>query len=133
MFSYFTIAQANKVLPTIIKKFEYALAKKNDVAKIDQELQAILSTTNKLEDYITLKQKLNSAITKLYQALEDLESTGVMVKSLDEGLLDFPSKKFDKEIWLCWKYGETVIKFWHDQDSGFQGRKPISVSNESLV
>ena len=133
MFSYFTIAQANQVLPTIIKKFEYALAKKNDVAKIDQELQASLSLTNKLEDYITLKQKLNSAITKLYQALEDLESTGVMVKSLDEGLLDFPSKRFDKEIWLCWKYGETVIKFWHDQDSGFQGRKPISVSNESLV
>ena len=133
MFSYFTIAQANQVLPTIIKKFEYALAKKNDVAKIDQELQASLSTTDKLEDYVILKQKLNSAITKLYQALEDLENTGVMVKSLDEGLLDFPSKRFDKEIWLCWKYGETVIKFWHDQDSGFQGRKPISVSNESLV
>jgi len=133
MFSYFTIAQANQVLPTVIKKFEYALAKKNDVAKIDQELQASLSTTNKFEDYITIKQKLNSAITKLYQALEDLESTGVMVKSLDDGLLDFPSKRFDKEIWLCWKYGETVIKFWHDQDSGFQGRKPISVSNESLV
>jgi len=133
MFSYFTIAQANQVLPTIIKKFEYALAKKNDVAKIDQELQASLSTTDKLEEYVILKQKLNSAITKLYQALEDLENTGVVVKSLDEGLLDFPSKRFDKEIWLCWKYGETVIKFWHDQDSGFQGRKPISVSNESLV
>ncbi|KAG2474607.1 MAG: hypothetical protein NPMRTH4_280024 [Nitrosopumilales archaeon] len=103
------------------------------MAKIDQELQASLSTTDKLEDYVILKQKLNSAITKLYQALEDLENTGVMVKSLDEGLLDFPSKRFDKEIWLCWKYGETVIKFWHDQDSGFQGRKPISVSNESLV
>ena len=133
MFSYFTITQANQVLPTIIKKFEYALAKKNDVAKIDQELQANLSTTNKLEDYVTLKQKLNSAITKLYQALEDLESTGVVVKSLDEGLLDLPSKRFDEEIWLCWKYGETKIKFWHDQDSGFQGRKPISVSTESLV
>jgi hypothetical protein len=133
MFSSFTITQANEVLPTIIKKFEFALAKKNNVAKIDQELQASLSTTNNLEDYITIKQKLNSAITKLYQALEDLESTGVVLKSLDEGLLDFPSKRFDKEIWLCWKYGETEIKFWHDQDSGFQGRKPISVSNESLV
>jgi len=133
MFSYFTIAQANQVLPTIIKKFDDALDKKNVVAKIDQELQSSLSTNNKLEDYITLKQKLNSAITKLYQALEDLESTGVVLKSLDEGLLDFPSKRFDKEIWLCWKHGETEIKFWHDQDSGFQGRKPISVSNESLV
>lgn len=133
MFSYFTIVEANNILPDIIKKFEYTLAKKNEVAKIEQQLQISLSATNKFEEYVTLKQKLNAAITKFYQALEDLENTGVVVKSLDEGLLDFPSRRFDEEVWLCWKYGETEIKFWHEKDSGFRGRKPISVSNESLV
>jgi hypothetical protein len=100
MFSYFTISQANEILPTVIKKFEYALAKKNDVVKIDQQLQISLSTTNNFKEYVTTKQKLNSAVTKLYQAIEDLESTGVVVKSIDEGLLDFPSKRFEEEIWL---------------------------------
>jgi len=133
MFTYFTIAQANEILPTVIKKFEYALAKKNEVAKVEQELQMNLSETNTFEEYGKLKQNLNSTITKFYQSIEDLESTGVMIKSLDEGLLDFPSKHFDDEVCLCWKYGETEIKFWHDKDSGFKGRKPISVSNESLV
>lgn len=133
MFSYFTISQANEILPTVIKKFEYALAKKNDVVKIDQQLQISLSTTNNFKEYVTTKQKLNSAVTKLYQAIEDLESSGVVVKSIDEGLLDFPSKRFEEEIWLCWKYGEIEIKFWHEKDSGFKERKPISVSNESLV
>jgi len=80
-----------------------------------------------------LKQKLNTTILQFYQAIEDLENTGVVIKSLDEGLLDFPSKHFDEEVWLCWKFGETEIKFWHEKDSGFTGRKPISVSNESLV
>ena len=47
--------------------------------------------------------------------------------------IDFPSKRFDEEVWLCWKYGETEIKFWHEKDSGFMGRKPIEVSDESLV
>jgi hypothetical protein len=133
MFSYFTIAEANKVLPVVVKKFEYALAKKNDIQKIEQQLQMSLSTTNSFEDYVKIKQHLNSAVTKFYQALEDLESTGVVVKSLDEGLLDFPSRRFDEEVWLCWKYGEKEIKFWHEKDTGFKGRKPISVSNESLV
>ena len=133
MFSYFSIAQANEILPTVIKKFEYVNAKKNELAKIEQQLQISLSTTNNFEEYVTLKQKLNSAITKFYQAVEDLENTGVVVKSIDEGLLDFPSKRFDEEVWLCWKYGEKEIKFWHEKDSGFRGRKPISVSNESLV
>ncbi|QUC65250.1 DUF2203 domain-containing protein [Nitrosopumilus sp. K4] len=133
MFSYFTTSEANQALPDVIKKFEFALAKKNDVSKLEHELQISLSTNNKFEEYVTLKQKLNSAITKFYESVEILESTGVVVKSIEQGLLDFPSKRFDEEVWLCWKYGETEIKFWHEKDSGFMGRKPIEVNDESLV
>ncbi len=133
MFTSFTIQTANEILPAVIKKFEFALAKKNEVSKTEQELQVSLSTINNFEEYVTLKQKLNTTILQFYQAIEDLENTGVVIKSLDEGLLDFPSKHFDEEVWLCWKFGETEIKFWHEKDSGFTGRKPISVSNESLV
>ncbi len=130
---YFTIKDANKVLPDVIKKFEVALAKKNEIAKLDQELQMSLSVSNNLETYIPLKQKLNTAITEFYAASEILEKTGVVIKSIDQGLLDFPSKRFDEDVWLCWKHGEKEIKFWHDLDSGFMGRKPVEVSDESLI
>jgi len=133
MFSFFTTNEANAALPDVIKKFEYSLAKNNEVKKIEHELQVSLSTTNSFESYVTLKQKLNSAITKFYESVEILENTGVVVKSIEQGLLDFPSKRFDEEVWLCWKYGETEIKFWHEKDSGFMGRKPIEVSDDSLV
>ncbi len=133
MFSYFTKNQANTALPDVIKKFEFAMAKKNDIAKLEQELQMSLATTNTFEEYVSLKQKLNSAITKFYESVEVLENTGVVVKSIEQGLLDFPSKRFDEEVWLCWKYGETEIKFWHEKESGFMGRKPIEVSDESLI
>ncbi|ABX12835.1 DUF2203 domain-containing protein [Nitrosopumilus maritimus] len=133
MFSFFTTNEANEALPDVIKKYEYALAKQNEVKKLEQQLQMSVSTTNSFEEYVTLKQQLNSAITKFYEAVEILESTGVVVKSIEQGLLDFPSKRFDDEVWLCWKYGETEIKFWHEKDSGFMGRKPIEVSDESLV
>jgi hypothetical protein len=133
MFSFFTTNEANTALPDVIKKFEYALSKKNEVSKLEQQLQMCISTTNSFEEFITLKQKLNSAVTKFYEAVEILESTGVSVKSIEQGLLDFPSKRFDEEVWLCWKYGETEIKFWHEKDSGFMGRKPIEVNDESLV
>ena len=133
MFSFFTTNEANEALPDVIKKYEYALAKQNEVKKLEQQLQMSVSTTNSFEEYVTLKQKLNSAITKFYESVEILENTGVVVKSIDQGLLDFPAKRFDEEVWLCWKYGETEIKFWHEKDSGFMGRKPIEVSDESLV
>lgn len=130
---YFTLNDANKILPDVIEKFKIALERKNQVSKIEQQLQMDLSTTNKFEDYIPLKQQLNSAIVLYYQAFETLEKTGVVVKSIDQGLLDFPSKRFDEDVWLCWKYPENEIKFWHDKDEGFMGRKPIEVSDESLV
>lgn len=133
MFLFFTANEANVALPDVIKKYEYSLAKSNEVKKLEHQLQMSLSTTNSFEEYVTLKQKLNSAITKFYESVEILEHTGVVVKSIDQGLLDFPSKRFDEEVWLCWKYGETEIKFWHEKDSGFMGRKPIEVSDESLV
>jgi len=133
VFKFFTTNEANEALPDVIKKFEYALAKKNDITKLEQQLQLSLSTTDSFEEYVTLKQKLNSAITKFYESVEILENTSVMVKSIEQGLLDFPSKRFNEEVFLCWKYGETEIKFWHDKDSGFLGRKPIEVSDESLV
>ena len=133
MFSFFTTKEANEVLPDVIKKFEYALAKKNEVVKLEQQLQMSLSTTNSFEEYVTLKQKINSVIIKFYESVEILENTGVVVKSIEQGLLDFPSKRFDEEVWLCWKHGETEIKFWHEKDSGFMGRKPVEVSDESLV
>ena len=130
MFRYFTIKSANEALPSVIEKFNNLKKQKNEIIKAEQELQL---TASNFEQYMAQKQKLNSEMTKFYQLIEDLEETGVSLKGLDQGLLDFPSKRFDEDVWLCWKEGETEIKFWHDMNSGFNGRKPITVSDESLV
>ena len=130
MFRYFTIKSANEALPGVIEKFNKLKKQKNEIMKAEQELQMSASS---LDEYMTQKQKLNSELTKFYQLIEELEETGVSLKGLDQGLLDFPSRRFNEDVWLCWKDGETEIKFWHELDTGFNGRKPISVSDESLV
>jgi len=133
MTTYFSISDANKILPSVIKKFNYSKMLKNEIIKMEKQMSLDLTSKSSIEDYTILKQKLNTKVTEFYQSIEDLESIGVVLKGLEQGLLDFPAKRFDEEIWLCWKEGETEIKFWHEKDSGFMGRKPISVSNESLV
>ncbi|HMK33119.1 MAG TPA: DUF2203 domain-containing protein [Nitrosopumilaceae archaeon] len=133
MFSYFTLKDANEILPVVIQKFKNIVNMKNEVFKIQSEMENNPRYMSNFEDYVIKKQELNSAISDLYKSVEDLEKMGVMVKSIDEGLLDFPSKRFEEDVWLCWKEGEPEIKFWHGKDEGFMGRKPISVSDESLV
>jgi hypothetical protein len=61
----------------------------------------------------------------LRAALEKIQATGCVVKDLDTGLLDFPAIINNEEVYLCWRLGEERIRYWHRQDEGFAGRKPI--------
>lgn len=54
-----------------------------------------------------------------------ITGVGAEVKSLEEGLLDFPARRGDEVVLLCWKLGEDEIHFWHRADEGFGGRKPL--------
>jgi hypothetical protein len=125
MFILFTVDKANTILPKVKKKFDEILYCKNNVMDIQEELQNLSDSNCSFEKFIKKKQELNHIVTSLYKMIQELEDMGVMVKSVDEGLLDFPSIRYDKEIWLCWKFGENKVKFWHGKDEGFMGRKPI--------
>ncbi|MBI1787746.1 MAG: DUF2203 domain-containing protein, partial [Acidobacteria bacterium] len=61
----------------------------------------------------------------LRAAVESIHEFGCLVKDLDLGLIDFPTWYRGREVYLCWKMGETGIQFWHGVDEGFAGRKPI--------
>jgi hypothetical protein len=50
---------------------------------------------------------------------------GIEVKDLVSGLIDFPALKDDRVIYLCWKYNEGSVQFWHEVEAGFAGRQPI--------
>jgi len=133
MFSHFTLNQANEILPSVIKKFKNIITMKNEVTRIQSDLETNPKYMTNLKDYIIKKQEFNTSITNFYKSIEDLEAMCVSIKSIDQGLLDFPSLMFNEEIWLCWKEGETEIKFWHGKNEGFNGRKPIdSVDLEKL-
>jgi hypothetical protein len=54
-----------------------------------------------------------------------INAAGAQIKSLEEGLLDFPSSRGDEVVLLCWKLGEAEIGYWHGNDEGFAARKPI--------
>ena len=54
-----------------------------------------------------------------------IQSHGAQVKDVDTGLLDFPARRDDTDIELCWQVGEDRIEYWHGVDEGFAGRKPL--------
>jgi hypothetical protein len=73
-----------------------------------------------------LRAVIDSEAAAVAACVEELQSLGLLVKDLDEGLVDFPSRIGDEEVLLCWRLGEPVVAFWHGLDDGFAGRKPLS-------
>jgi hypothetical protein len=73
------------------------------------------------------KQRLERSrlAESIQSALEQIQATGCVVKDLEVGLLDFPARINGEAVYLCWRLGEDRIRFYHSQDEGFSGRKPI--------
>jgi hypothetical protein len=64
---------------------------------------------------------------QLMQVLDKIESVGIVVKGIEEGLVDFPHlRTTGEEVYLCFQVGEETIQFWHPIDTGFAGRQPLN-------
>jgi hypothetical protein len=63
---------------------------------------------------------------QLLDIIQALSDDGIVVKGIEEGLVDFPAvRKNGEEVFLCWKEGETDITHWHSLDGGFRARRPM--------
>ena len=68
---------------------------------------------------------VSEGFLNLRQALMELQAVEVVLRDLDRGLIDFPSLRDGREIYLCWEEGEDEIGFWHELEAGHAGRQPL--------
>ena len=72
---------------------------------------------------------LPSALVQDFIAIEQLinriKSYGCLIKNLEGGLVDFLAQIDGRDVYLCWRYGEDRVEFYHELHSGFQGRKTL--------
>jgi len=129
----FTVEEAQVLLPVLESLLRRALAGKKLGQEIDAEFQQLHhriflhgGITVNITRMARRKMECEKAAQQLTDTIAEIEATGVQVKDLDVGLLDFPCVAEDRVILLCWKMGEPRITHWHGTDEGFAGRKPIS-------
>jgi hypothetical protein len=76
-------------------------------------------------DLHDLAETIQREADAISDCAEQINQAGAQVKSLEEGLLDFPAKRGEEDVLLCWKLGEDEIRFWHGTDEGFSARKRL--------
>ena len=128
----FTLEEAQTLLPVLESLLRTAINGKKLVEEVDNELQEtahrVYLSGGMLLDVVRLarrKAERERALQRVKDAVAEIDSTGVQVKDLDIGLLDFPCRVDSEIVLLCWKLGEKGIAHWHGTEEGFAGRKPI--------
>lgn len=70
-----------------------------------------------------------STLTQDFAAIErmigQIQAYGVVIKDINGGLLDFLSQRNGRDVYLCWKYGEDKIEYYHELHTGFSGRQLV--------
>lgn len=132
MARYFTLRQAEDLIPEVERHLRDALFHKAEFQSAhkeweDKQDRIRMSGGMRINPgaLLALRARRDASVTALKSSLAEIEKAGVLVKDLDIGLIDFMTLYQGREVCLCWKLGEDGIHFWHGEDEGFRGRKPI--------
>ncbi len=132
---FFTLQQAEELLPDIDAAIREAIQRKAEYESAEAERQQVTQRVAMLggvqvDRAQALEQKMRGqeAARALEQAIGKIHSFVCLVKDLDIGLIDFPTLFRGEEVYLCWKLGESGIRFWHGVSEGFRGRKAIDTA-----
>ena len=122
---FFTLEEARTLLPAISDWMEKA---KSVLACLDSYRDAVegLAENASLNQGSPEGTAYFTDLMRLQSYLHKIQESGCVLKNLEEGLVDFPHLREGREVYLCWKYGEDDIRFWHEIDDGFAGRTPIT-------
>ncbi len=128
----FILEEAQTLLPVLETLLRAAIDGKKLIEAIDAEFQEVAhrvflngGTFLNIVHLARRKAEREKTAQRVKDALAEIDATGVQVKDLDIGLLDFPCEVDGRTVLLCWKLGEKGITHWHSISEGFAGRKPI--------
>ena len=125
----FTLDEALALLPTVRQLVLEIQAAKLLMEQKSAELDRIADLSggngHMAADLASARHSVQAAAAELERLIGELDSIGAVLKGIDEGLIDFPSEREGRVVYLCWRLGEETIAYWHDMDTGFAGRQPL--------
>ncbi len=128
----FTLEEAQSLLPVVESLLKRAMDGKQSAEQVDSGLSDLarriyLSGGMKVDvgRVAKMRTEMEDHLQRARESIAEIDSIGVQVKDLEQGLIDFPCRVDDQVVLLCWRMGESAIEHWHTVESGYQGRQPL--------
>ena len=125
----FTLDEARRLLPVVRQLMQELQEGKRDLERRTERFDSLLERTtgngHMEEDLGEARRVTEQLAMQMQKLFGELDGLGVELKGIDEGLVDFPSLREGRVVYLCWRVGEETIAWWHEVDAGFPGRQPL--------
>lgn len=120
---HFTIDEANALLDGL----RPLLRQLQDASEqlTDADAHALLAEAASTNGGGGPGRQVGEAFLEVRRLLAAVQGSGIVLRDIDRGLLDFPAVRNGEEIYLCWELGEDRVSWWHELDAGYQGRLPL--------
>jgi hypothetical protein len=130
----FTAEQATALIPYLESKVKRIRSTKRELDATVRRLEvlALIVGTGASTDNPDVKARERTQARarhlarEIEEEIESIHARGVVMKDLDEGLVDFYGLRGDRLVFLCWKSGEDMVAHWHPLDRGYAARRPLS-------
>jgi hypothetical protein len=129
---FFTLIDAEALLPEVERRlqslqrarqeYDQAVA---EISRVNQRIFLAGGMVPPRDRMLELKSQKQRSSKQVQESVQAIQEIGCQLKDADSGLIDFPTLYHGKEVYLCWKLGETGIGFWHHVEDGFRGRRAI--------
>ena len=127
----FTLSQARDLVPWLQETFDGLAPLCERLKRLQGDIDYMVehgrsNGGSHSEGRLELTRRALSELAEtLTEELRPVLERGILVRSIDRPLVDFPSMREGREVYLCWLDGETDITFWHETDTGFAGRQSL--------
>jgi hypothetical protein len=132
----FTVEQANAVLPLIRAITADLVQLSREVTERRERLWLLQSNRPAnardayyREELLQIEEELEKDTARLHEYVEELRALGTEPKNGAEGLVDFPTLVEGRLAYLCWKFGEPEVLYWHELEAGFRGRQSLTAES----
>ena len=123
----FTVEEANALLPELrelLVELRRAVEEHDAVAPEAREARAKIRGNGHgvAEEPLARQEASHEEIRRLVGRVQEL---GIELKDPRSGLVDFPSLREGRTVYLCWRLEEPAVAYWHPVETGFAGRQPL--------
>lgn len=126
---HFSVPDANATLPFVERVVRDVVGDygrwKDALEQYELAAAGATVSSGEPEEAGRLRLRVDDLAARIEGFVEELNQVGCVLKGFEEGLVDFPARMDDREVYLCWRLGEPGVAHWHEANDGFTGRQVL--------